>query len=148
MSVLPIEEKDIENTEIVCRYCLDSSKNGKKNPCNCKNFVHRECLRKWLAIKKNNTCEICKIEYKNMNIDLQFQLFSSRLDDFIKIILCRFQHWSPRHYNNMQLQISLFLLLCIIIFIIYLSITCLLDNKCGSFKGSPTDEPTFLPTNS
>ena len=42
MSVLPIEEKDIENTEIVCRYCLDSSENGKINPCNCKNFVHKE----------------------------------------------------------------------------------------------------------
>ena len=146
MSIIPVEEKDIENTEIVCRYCLDSNGDSKINPCDCKNFVHKECLTKWLEIKKNNTCELCKKEYKNLNIDIRLDLFYNKFDDFIKTVFCRSQHWSPIHYTHMQLNIFCFVTLSIIILVIYVSITCSVKN-CRSFRESPTNEPTHLPTN-
>ena len=163
MSVLPIEKSgndngrindienlsisDIDDREIVCRYCLDSSGNNKINPCNCKNFVHKECLQKWLLIKKDNICEICQIEYKNINADIQIQLFYKNIiDSCSKIIFCRSQYWSPIHYTYMQLQILVFVLLCIIIFVIYLAITCSVEKNCGSLKDRVTIEPTNQPT--
>lgn len=141
MSVLPIENLGIEIQEItyiegketVCRYCLESNGNNKINPCNCKNFVHKECLIKWLLIKKNDTCEICKKKYKNLNTDIEFQLFYKKIDEFIQIIFRKF-------------RIDIFLIIFIIIVIIYLFITCSIKKNCGNFSSDPSKEPTYLPT--
>lgn len=53
-----------------CKYCL--SENGTMiSPCKCDGtlkYTHKECIEKWISIKNNSTCEICKTNYKTRTI--------------------------------------------------------------------------------
>lgn len=54
--------------ELICRICFESKKKSKLiNPCECKEKIHKECLKKWIEVKNNpEVCEICKKKY---NVD-------------------------------------------------------------------------------
>jgi hypothetical protein len=42
-----------------CTICLESIKGESfKTKCKCKNLYHKECIKKWLEIKRN--CPTCK----------------------------------------------------------------------------------------
>ena len=54
--------------ELTCRICFESNKKSKLiKPCECKEKIHKECLKKWIEVKNNpEFCEICKKKY---NVD-------------------------------------------------------------------------------
>jgi len=70
-----------EEVEVVCRFCLDSTKapgNPLIDPCECKGtiqFVHKLCLTRWrhLNVERNGeVCLLCHTEYKiPLNTDLE-----------------------------------------------------------------------------
>ena len=49
-----------------CRICFDSTNEPLISPCKCTGsmqWVHRTCLQKWINIKKDNKCPVCKENY-------------------------------------------------------------------------------------
>jgi hypothetical protein len=70
-----------EETEVVCRFCLDGTKtsgNPLLDPCECKGsiqFVHKLCLIRWRHqnVERNGeVCLLCHTEYKiPLNNDLE-----------------------------------------------------------------------------
>lgn len=54
-----------------CRICLKSDELCQ-NFCNCKGtiqWIHRECLIRWIITSKNTSCEICKCPF-NLKVDV------------------------------------------------------------------------------
>ena len=51
--------------EYSCRICFEDEKGGILiKPCKCNQSIHRECLKRWIEIKKNpQFCEVCKNKY-------------------------------------------------------------------------------------
>lgn len=51
--------------KLTCRICFENDKKCKLlTPCDCREPIHRECLKMWIEIKKNpEYCEICKKKY-------------------------------------------------------------------------------------
>ena len=59
---------DIENQLRMCRICQEEEGDFLQNTCSCRGslaYVHKECLLKWIASKRNNAmvCEICKTHF-------------------------------------------------------------------------------------
>ncbi len=49
-----------------CRICFDSTNEPLISPCKCTGsmqWVHRTCLQKWINIKKDTKCPVCKENY-------------------------------------------------------------------------------------
>lgn len=49
---------------MTCRICLEPG--DLISVCNCdgtSKWVHEECIKKWVSIRRKNTCEICHGEY-------------------------------------------------------------------------------------
>ena len=49
-----------------CRICFDSTDEPLISPCKCTGsmqWVHRTCLQKWINIKKDTKCPVCKENY-------------------------------------------------------------------------------------
>jgi len=49
-----------------CRICFDSTAEPLFSPCKCigsMQWVHRSCLQKWINIKKDTKCSVCKENY-------------------------------------------------------------------------------------
>ena len=48
-----------------CRICFDTTDEPLIEPCKCSGsmrWVHNSCLQKWINIKKNTKCPVCKEE--------------------------------------------------------------------------------------
>ena len=60
-----------------CRICFENLEEGKLiKPCNCNNYVHEKCLKKWIQIKNNpRNCEICKSKY---NVDFEIIILNQQ----------------------------------------------------------------------
>lgn len=52
------------NEEDVCSICLEKPDIKSYTSLCCKNKFHFECLNQWFKI--NNTCPLCRSEYKHM----------------------------------------------------------------------------------
>ena len=96
-----------------CRICFENFEEGKLiKPCNCNNYVHEKCLKKWIQIKNNpKNCEICKSKY---NVDFE-------------IIILNQQNYTPDNNEDIDCLLNkkffLFFLLIssiLIILIIYM----------------------------
>ena len=49
---------------MTCRICLEP--NDLISVCNCdgtSKWVHEECIKKWVSIRRRDTCEICNAKY-------------------------------------------------------------------------------------
>lgn len=51
-----MSDKNIIEKE--CYICFKPCKH--KSPCSCQSFVHKKCLKKWLKLKEQTSCSICK----------------------------------------------------------------------------------------
>lgn len=69
----------IQENEKICRICYDIDSNLELiNPCKCKGtikWVHNDCLSKWLAISKQDSCKRCHYKFKYTPINNYLNLF-------------------------------------------------------------------------
>lgn len=84
-----------------CRFCLESGHESEfLSPCACDGsmkYVHTECLSKWIATSKSDTCNVCKSKYNLViiNIDKEEDLEEEMAEepsclDFSIWVLIRF----------------------------------------------------------
>ena len=75
-----------------CKICFDSSNSSDNpliNPCNCKGtieYIHKECLEKWIQLSKNHNCSVCLIPYRlqyNYSSPLKNILITTKLFAYI-----------------------------------------------------------------
>lgn len=65
------DQGNINKSDILCKFCLDSENKEFISPCLCTGsagFVHVSCLKTWISSQEvsvqNPKCEICSFEYK------------------------------------------------------------------------------------
>lgn len=59
----------------ICRICLNTDCDEPIiHRCGCKSGgCHDKCLEKWIKVKGNTTCEVCKQKYKDINLNYKYK---------------------------------------------------------------------------
>ena len=76
-----------DDEENVCRICLENGSECEddylRSRCHCKSAkYHDVCILKWINIKKNKQCEICKMDFVGVKCGTVTRIFSETAKRF------------------------------------------------------------------
>lgn len=131
--------KKAEEPETICRVCHMEGTEGNPlySPCNCRGsieYVHQDCLQRWLAHKNLTKCEVCNWTFQYKSIYAEGAPESPRTVDLLFWIVKKCALLIPLLFN-------IVLAVCLFFFLMPL-LTCWMYRVC--FLSSPLEIPAAL----